>query len=254
MVIMIACEADADARAAKGFAERVLTNEIAWFEDLAIEARPMWRGLTDDTTHLRWASIGDIYLEAKLPEVFGFFPGIPERSEAIIALKALRLAQLSAVEIAVLIRDIDSSPDRKIALEEARREYKRVPLIGTSFSPPVSAVIGLPDRYREAWLLASFQPCNDRESAELQRVHDEIQNFHPTREPEKLRDGNGELRHAKTIWKRLSSNDEARADACWADTPLEDLHSHGAGCGLSAYLEEIKTRLVPLLTPTPQSA
>ena len=251
LVIMIACEADADARAAKGFAERVLNSEIAWFEDLAVEARPKWRGFTADTTHLRWASIGDIYLEAKLPEIFGFFPGVPERGEAIIALKALRLAQLSAVKIAVLVRDVDANPDRRIALEEAREEYKRVPLIGRSAPPPVHAVIGLPDRYREAWLLAGFAPSDARESAELQSIHDEIVSVHPTREAHRLNGARGETRHAKTIWERLSSNDEARADACWTDTPLEDLHKHGVGCGLSAYLEEIRARVVPLLMPTP---
>ena len=250
---MIACEAEADARAAKGFAERVLTKEIAWFEDLAIDARPKWRGVTADTMHLRWASIGEAYLEAQLPAVFGFFAGVPERGDATNALKALRLAQHSAANVAVLMRDIDANPDRRIALEEARKEYKRVPLIGRSAPPPVHAVIGLPDRYRESWLLAGFTPGDARESAELQGIHDEIVSVHPTREAHRLNGARGEIRHAKTIWERLSNRDEARAEACWTDTLLEHLHEHGAGCGLSAYLEEIRVRLVPLLTPPSQS-
>lgn len=254
LVIMIACEAEADARAAKGFAERMLTNEIAWFKDLAVEAHPKWRGVTANTTHLRWASIGDIYLEARLPAVFGFFAGVPERGDATNALKALRLAQHSAASVAVLMRDIDANPDRRVALEEAREEYKRVPLIGRSAPPPVHVVIGLPDRYREAWLLAGFTPSDARELAELQNIHDEIVSLHPTREAHRLNGAQGETRHAKTVWQRLSNRDEARAEACWSDIPLEELHLHGAGCGLSAYLEEIKARLVPLLIPVRQSA
>jgi hypothetical protein len=245
---MIACEADGDARAAKGFAERVLTNEIAWFEDLAVEARPKWRGVTADATHLRWASIGNVYLEAKLPEVFGFFPGVPERSEAIIALKALRLAQYSSANAAVLMRDIDSNPERRTALEQAREEYKRVPLIGAKVSPPVIAVIGLPDRYREAWLLTAFVANNTRETDTLEAICSEIEGVHPTRESHRLRDGAGEARHAKKIWERLSNDDESRAESCWLETPLETLKSNGDGCGLKAYLEEVETHLVPFLT------
>ena len=35
----------------------------------------------------------------------------------------------------------------------------------------------------------------------------------------------------------------------WSVTPLEELLLHGAGCGLSAYLEEVRAQAVPLLTP-----
>jgi hypothetical protein len=248
LVVMIACEADADARVAKGFAERVLTNEIAWFEDLTTEARPKWRGVTANATHLRWASIGDVYFEARLPEVLGFFSGAPERGDAVNALKALRLAQHSAASVAVLMRDIDSNPERRVALEQAREEYKRVPLIGHKVSPPVTAVTGLPDRYREAWLLTAFVANNDKETGTLEAICAEIEGVHPTQESHRLRDGAGEARHAKGIWARLSNADESREESCWLETPLETLHQYGDGCGLHAYLEEVKVHLVPLVS------
>jgi hypothetical protein len=249
--IVVVCENTGDAVVARGFGQRVLMEHIEWLRDLSDtpEALPTWGGLTAVITFTGWGSVGRLYKDTDLPIVRNRdMNGQPPEPDAITALKAFRLAEQVTPLAVVLLRDIDSVDARRNGLAQARAEYEQ-----TSHAP-ITCVIGLPSRYQEAWLLAGFQPRNDRESAELQRIHDEIQNFHPTREPENLRGRDGETRHAKTIWERLSNNDEARAEMCWTVTPLEHLHQHGAGCGLSAYLEEIRVRLVPLLTVVRQSA
>ena len=223
---------------------------IEWLRDLrdTPEALPTWGGLTAVMTFTGWGSVGRLYKNTDLPVVRNKdMDGKPPEPDAITALKAFRLAEQVAPLAVVLLRDVDSEDGRRDGLAQARAEYEQ-----TSHAP-ITCVIGLPSRYQEAWLLAGFKPRNSREEKVLADMCRDLESVHPTREPERLRDGEGELRHAKTVWQRLSNKDEARAEACWSDIPLEHLHEHGAGCGLSAYLEEIRVRLVPLLTLPSQS-
>lgn len=46
----------------------------------------------------------------------------------------------------------------------------------------------------------------------------------------------------------LTDADITREAQCWQSTPLERLRDRGHANGLGAYLEEIATRLVPLLS------
>jgi hypothetical protein len=239
--IVVFCEANGDASVAIGFGERILLEEIEWLRDTA-EARPTWGGLTSKPFE-SWVSIKKSYADdPSLPTIRSReMNGKPPEADAITALKALRLAEKVQPLAVVLLRDVDAIEGRKSGLQQARLEHRNTAL------RPVTAVIGLPDRYREAWLLAGFQPKSARETASLEQIHKEIQNAHPTRESHRLRDGKGEARCAKDIWERLSDEDATREESCWLETPLEILHEYGRGCGLSAYLEEVKTHLVPLL-------
>ncbi len=244
--VVVICENTGDAVVAKGFGQRVLLENIEWLRDLSDtpEALPTWGGLTAKMVFTSWVSISRLYNDSNLPNIRSLeINGQPPEPDALTALKAFRLAEQVSPLAVVLLRDIDAVDARKNGLAQARDKYQQTSLA------PIPCVIGLPDRYQEAWLLASFQPRNPREVDALDQICHDLESVHPTREAHRLNGAQGEIRHAKTIWKRLSSNDEARAESCWTDTPLEHLHQHGVGCGLSAYLEEIRARVVPLLTP-----
>ena len=243
--IVVVCENTGDAVVARGFGQRVLLENIEWMRDLNSiepEALPTWGGLTATMTFTSWVSISRLYNDSSLPNIRSLeINGQPPEPDALTALKAFRLAEQVAPLAVVLLRDIDAVDARRNGLAQARDKYQQTSLA------PIPCIIGLPDRYQEAWLLAGFQPRNPRETKALADACRDLESVHPTREAHRLNGAQGEMRHAKTIWERLSNRDEARAEACWTVTLLEDLHKHGVGCGLSAYLEEIRARVVPLL-------
>ena len=239
--IVIACEADSDARVAKGFAERIMLEKIDWFGDLSEDARPSWGGILPNTGYLRWHSIPQTYKDANLPPVLGFIEGKPPKSEAFTTIKALRLAERLKPMATVLMRDLDSYPERREGLAQGREDYERK----TPGISSMAVVLGTPDRYREAWLLAGFETKNNRETRELEKIRAEVVSVDPIKEPHRLNGAEDQPRCAKDIWKRLADSDNAREVPCWEDTPLEILHSRGVGCGLSAFLKELEEELVP---------
>jgi hypothetical protein len=241
--IVIACEHDSDARVAKGFATRILTREIPYLEDVP-EALPTWVGVLPNSGYLRWASIAELYKNAGLPATFGVkMNGQPPKLDAVTTLKALRLAERLNPVATVLMRDIDAQAERAQGLEQGRNEYQRTSVN----SAKMKVVLAAPNRYREAWLLAGFDPKNERERQRLETERNDLKSFDPTTQPHRLRDAPGQPRCAKDVWNRLSDEDAAREIHCWEQTPLETLHARGADCGLSAFLKEIETHLVPAL-------
>ncbi len=241
--IVIACEHDSDARVAKGFATRILRQEIPYLEDVP-EALPSWVGVLPNSGYLRWASISELYKTTGLPATFGVrMNGQPPKLEAVTALKALRLAERLNPVATVLMRDIDAQAERADGLEQGRKEYQRTPVNSAS----MKIVLGTPNRYREAWLLAGFEATNERERQRLANECAQLESFDPTAQSHRLRGGVGQPRCAKDVWTRLSENDSAREVSCWENTSLETLHARGADCGLSAFLNELKTNLIPSL-------
>jgi hypothetical protein len=240
----VICEAPADVRVAKGFAERVLTENLEWLRDVP-EALPKWCGLQLHEELLAWKHVAREYEAAALPPVrkakdFENFQ--PPDPDAIWTLKALRLAEKVVPLAVVVTRDLDHQPERKDGLqqglnvftaEQQRKEAKLLPV-----------VIGWQDRYREAWLLAAFVAKNAIEEERLQNEQKDLAGIDLQKEPHRLRDAPGQLRCARDIWERLSNNDFTREDACWDDVPLEILHANGLGCGLSAYLIEVEKHLL----------
>ncbi len=241
--IVIACEHDSDARVAKGFAERILRQEIPYLEDVP-EALPNWVGVLPNSGYLRWASISELYKNTGLPAAFGVrMNGQPPKLDAVTTLKALRLAERLNPVATVLMRDIDAQAERAQGLEQGRNEYQRTSVNSAS----MKVVLAAPNRYREAWLLAGFDSKNERERQRLETECNELKSFDPTIQPHRLNGAKGESRCAKDVWNRLSNDDAAREIHCWEQTPLETLHARGADCGLSAFLKEIETYLVPAL-------
>jgi hypothetical protein len=101
---------------------------------------------------------------------------------------------------------------------------------------------------RECWVLAGFEPRN---SDEAQRLEDERKrlSFHPVRDAHQLTAReHGAKKDAKDALDALTQGDKDRERACWEETPLKVLEDRGEKMGLTAYLKEVRERLVPILS------
>jgi hypothetical protein len=246
--IVVICEAPADVRVAKGFAERVLTENLEWLRDVP-EALPKWCGLQLHEGLLAWKNVTREYEFAALPlirKAKDFENFQPPDPDAIATLKALRLAERVAPLAVVLTRDMDHQPERKDGLQQGLNVFKEQ---NPKEMKSLPVVIGWQDRYREAWLLAAFVAKSAIEEERLQNEQKDLQKavvgLNLQKEPHRLRGAPGQPRCAKDIWEHLSNNDFTREDACWNDVPFEILHANGLGCGLSAYLLEVEKHLLP---------
>lgn len=118
------------------------------------------------------------------------------------------------LDAVVLVRDSDNQLERRLGLEQARKDRKW----------PFQVVIGLAIPKRESWVLVGFEP------------------------QEALAQARRETGDLKRILQLLVGNDYDREEACWTECPLETLAERGQSNGLAEYLEEVRTRLVPLFT------
>jgi hypothetical protein len=114
----------------------------------------------------------------------------------------------------VLVRDADRQLERRTGLEQAREDR----------AWPFPVIIGLAVPNRENWVLTGFEP------------------------QEALAQARRETGDLKRVLQLLVGDDYDREEACWTECPLEILTERGQSNGLAEYLEEVRTRLVPLFT------
>jgi hypothetical protein len=229
----VVCEARADRDTACGLADRVLVEEIEWLEPDTLESSRQWRGLRSEEPYLRWASVRDESQRIGL-QIFGKFNSQPDARMARLALLLLAGAERRP-DAVLLMRDGDAQRDRQ-GLEQAR-----------SYSPwPFRVIIGLADPKRECWVLAGFEPKNEKEEERLEKERQRL-SFHPVREAHKLTAReHGAKKDAKVALDALTQGDKERERACLEETPLVVLEERGKETGLTEYLKELRGRLVPI--------
>jgi len=238
-VLAVVCEADADRRTATGLADRVLCREVDWIEPEGLDGHRKWQGLVEGSSHLEWHQIRD-HARARGLKAHGHFAGEPGAPDAYATRLALLLLATSPhrPDAAVLVRDSDGHQERKLGLEQARRERHW----------PFPVAIGFAYPKRECWVLAGFEPRTQPEEASLMQLRQEL-GFDPRLQTEALSAKTpGALRDPKRVLSLLVRDDYNREQSCWVDGPLEDLTERGRLNGLVDYLEEVRTRLVPLFT------
>ncbi len=175
----------------------------------------------------------------------GHFGGTPGGAGALMARTVFWIARTlyrrdpdDPVEAVVLVWDVDrQSEERPAGVEMAREEAR-----GWA---PFKIICGLPDPEREAWVLAGFEPYDDLERACLDRLQREL-GFSPLLDAVRLRGGRGDLRDLKRVLRELTADDHEREERCWTEPALETLRARGAVTGLTAFLDEIETILIPL--------
>lgn len=224
--IVVVCEAAGDFRVATGLSDRITVETVEWVNPDTIDSFREWAAANADTHFLRWGSIGKKARRLRL-RAHGRFGGEPRAQDAGAARKALLVIKETVdCQAAILLRDSDGFPERRVGLEQARD-------IGWSFA----VIVGVAHTKRECWLLAGFSPKSKREEQTLARLKQEL-HFDPCVKSHKL------TASAKAVVKGLGGGSELEERFALAATAL--LEKRGEKNGLCKFLRELRSNLVPL--------
>jgi hypothetical protein len=235
----VVCEASADLRLSSGLADRVLCQEIDWLDSESLDLYRRWRGLEESGSHLEWHWVPKLARELNV-KAHGHFGGEPGALDAAMARKALLLLTMTrqVPDAVILVRDTDGQAERRRGLAQAR-----------DTSPwPFQVILAILHAKRECWVLAGFEPRSEAEERALADLKREL-GFDPRLEAENLTAAQPQAqRNAKRVLDRLVGGNEDREEACWRSCDVEVLGQRGRLTGLADYIEEIRSRLVPLFT------
>jgi hypothetical protein len=231
--IAVVCEADADRRTAATITTKVLCTEIDWFDESYLN----FRGYYPADERLLWREVKELALANNIVSI-GFMNGLPASPDAHTTKKALMLFARSEhqPEAVLLLRDSDNDTTRLDGLNAGRDAEPW----------PFPVVIGFAHTKRECWHLAGFQAKDEEERNRLEAITSEL-GFHPCRDSHLLTarsDPNNAKLSAKRVLSELVGDDFEREAECLQN--LTQLREHGAENGLSNFMLEIATRLVPL--------
>jgi hypothetical protein len=228
-----------DFTTATELADRVLLEEIKWLEEETVGYQRDWIGEFEGD-FLTWKALAGKARAARLT-VRGKFDGEAGEADARAARRAIEYLRLSIPDLdaIVLVRDADDQIERRIGLEQARTWFKN--------APPI--VIGLAICERENWVISGFEPRNDDEANLLEDERKKL-GFWPPIESHRLTAGKDDtaLKSPKRVLSVLTANNWDRARPCWTVTALATLRERGTKNGLAAYLNEVRTTLVPMIT------
>lgn len=247
MRLVVFCEARADFQIARDLVDRIL-REVGepWVADVMDGAPDGVRTYVPDgdreffgvhrlTSYVRTLGV-------RVPH--GHFDGRPGAADAVMArtvyavVHAMQKSLAEPIDAVVIVRDLDNDPSRRTGLEQARREAESWARF--------RAVIGCANIMREAWVLAGFDPERSDEMDRLAELRREL-GFSPTDHAHRLDSNNEQARHSpKRVLRHLSGGEWEREARCWQVTPLETLRTRCPESGLTAFLVEIETALVPL--------
>jgi hypothetical protein len=250
---VVIVESSADARTATKLADRILVEKIEWLENDLLQHLFQWSGLETGTEYSCWKNSNQIIDNFQKnsgfrpPRYLGHTKDRPLKADGAAAIKILNLIKFiqktRQIKAVLLIRDLDNQPDRREGIEQARAAH-------IHRQPKLEIVIGTADRMREAWVLNGFIPCNPEETRILDEIKTEL-NFDPCEESHKLRSNSWEkpdrLRNPKVVVEKLTGGKMEREQLCWEETGLELLRTKGMQTGLTAYIDEIEKRLIPII-------
>ena len=231
--IVLILEGNSDLRVVRGFAERAL-----------LEATPdfvpdffVWRGLESHQPYLRWQDVDVELRQRRMTRLYGKFNGLEGSPYAFRTRHALLLAHHASPLAVVLVCDADNQPERLLGLQQARDSH---------FADHYPVVVAVANPCREAWLICAFTPQGDADRTLLETLQQEL-SFHPCKEPERLNTQAGHVRDAKTVLSRLTSDSPEQEQQILELTVFSHLLEYGQNCGLTAFLEQVQSRLAPLL-------
>ena len=235
-------EYDSDFTTATELADRVLCEAIDdWLKDSLADQRE-WVGTNPANQRLTWTGIkrSAERSHVKAHGHFGDSSGFADAISARRALEYLLLAFDGELDAVLLVRDRDNEPERKRGLEQARAEHEN-----SRKRPEV--VIGFAIPEREAWVLSGFEPQDDGERATLADER-QILGFQPHEQSHRLTTCRDTEPHSpKRVLRQLSGGNYDRERHCWRVTSLDVLRDRGTENGLTAFLDEVKSRLAPLI-------
>lgn len=226
-------EGPADDRTVRALVDRCLHEGIEWLEPEMLDDIRGWRGIEAEQPYTKWTHAAALAREHRI-QALGRFDGEPGKPYSSRAYKTLRLfAKLGMPDAVVMVVDADDQPQRREGLEQARGR-----------SPEHAHVaIGIAEPNREAWVLAGFVPDGEEEIARLAEERTRL-GFDPSHAPHEL--GRGK-RDAKKVLASVMGEDHHREQRCVSEPALRRLREIGGGCGLTAFLDEVDARIVPVV-------
>ncbi|MBL8602873.1 MAG: hypothetical protein JNK72_13195 [Myxococcales bacterium] len=259
--ILVSAEDVLSATLARALCDRVVYEAAAadwlralWAPELR-DTQRVWMGLSPDSD---WA---DRRLVEHLAAARGLPGGVRARETGRrraphgAARQAFRAMQLAAVldprpDVVLLAADTDGeTPEGERFEVGVAMADVALPAVAASFH-----------RESEAWVVSGFVPENAAERARLREVTDRL-GFDPTLASERLMsDRMGDPRDAKWVARTLLGAGaglaplRARAQKCWAETPLDVLRARGRRNGLAAYCDALERVLLPRFGDTPRAA
>jgi len=241
MRLVLIAEARADAVSAGQLADWVLIEcGPDWIAD-SIESLRNWTGLDADTPFTVWRGVKE-YAKSYSLKIHGRNRGADYTAARRTFAAVVFVARETPIDAIVLIRDLANQPERRMGLEEARKD------IASNLGFP--AVIGTANPEWEAWILNGFVAKSASESRRLEQVTNCL-GFDPTQQPHRLRgdrrrSAQDAERDIKKVLAELVASDSSREQDCLQDTPLKVLVARGGETGLSDFLQEVHTKLVYL--------
>jgi len=241
---VVVAEAEADARLVCDLADRIFLEEGPdWIYEELLPNLRRWSGF-DGPTYTRWPAIKAAMREHRArPHYLGYVQGKPQRSACAESRKAILFAierqKARGIDRLVLAKDLDSQPDRREGMRQARDE-KQAELI---------VVLATPNPKREAWVLNGFICDGMDEEQKLSHIYQRL-GFDPCEEAHRLRYASRASRperDPKRILGDLTNQNSEREERCWKETALATLQKRGEQTYLKEFLAEVKDRLLPLL-------
>lgn len=249
MEFVVIVEGPDDARTACALADRVIVEEGPhWLTPHTRDTMRTWTGLlpeTDDFT--QWADVKEL-AQSRVGRNLGFpKSGKPGGADLAQARKAIKLHALirddDDAPTLLLVRDTDGERDSRSDFEQARRQPETPGWL--------TVVVGVAAPKREAWVLHGFDPQDADEEERLSEMKQEL-GCDPRTEAHTLdASATGAQNNAKRVLGELVRSDE-REQQCWTATELSVLRKRGRETGLTAYLEEVEERLLPLFRSRPE--
>ena len=236
-------EAKADFQIATDLADRVLCEAVEWLDEHLVIHQRDWIHKSPEGDLLAWSRIDDLARNAGV-RARGHFDGEPAEPDARAARRAIQYLRFifDDLEAILLIRDQDDVWERKRGLEQAQLENHR----------GLPIVVGLAIVERESWIICGLEPLDEVETARAD-VERQLLGFHPMYRSHELTACKDD--HAKRSPKRvlhvLTAGDLDRQRHCWQQTSLATLRERGTENGLTAYLDEVRTKLAPLIGHIP---
>jgi hypothetical protein len=235
-VFAIISEAESDQQLTRGLAERIFVEQIDWLEFENLTALAHWRGFDEGNVYLSWSGIERLAKRSQVV-IHGRYTGAFDERRARLALLLFNSLERPP-DAVVFVRDTDNVAERVPSLERARE------------SPwPFAVVLATPHTKRECWILNGFDPRSAAEEVALERVRRKL-GFDPRLFADRLTaKGKKGKNNAKVVLEQGLGVEpgSAREVACWQETDLDVLRERGIETRLTAYLQEVVARLVPIL-------
>ncbi|MCB9760671.1 MAG: hypothetical protein H6739_12585 [Alphaproteobacteria bacterium] len=240
----VAAEDDGGFTIATRLADRVLCEEVHdWIEAEQLDHQRAWTdpegecGYLDLHVAMRRARrrfVGRSGFSASVHGKFGGEAGKPDARMFRAALVLFKDAPRPPV-IVVIARDMDSEPAKREGFAQAQ----------AAGDWPFIVVLAGMQPESEAWRLPGFVPRDDADEKALTEARAAL-GFDPTREPERLTHGRQtDPKDAKRWSAHLLGDDPDREARC-LEAPLDRLTGRGEGCGLQAYLDDVREALKQL--------